>query len=443
MPRKTNSQPQSLGVGLPIGQVVEAEDEGIRTDDEKKKKCERCGFSPAFVYSDEDIVPRSVRFCQSCFDQYVWARRLTPTVYDQDPNAFLKGFLMGEIQGIPDDPDFLRRYRLRILSRMQKTWVRKRVSLQRSFVSRSSILYTAMGKDQSDRLVKLTAKLFDSERSLLLAEIRQLLKDEPMWTDFFKKIEGVGEATAAYIIGEIGAQQTLLCPNHKRPKPVTACGCVEWGSMDYHRTVLFDATRVQAFGIQAFPSSSDLKGYFGLGLIDLSKHANTKLDGPFFVANRIQRESQVNVQRSRLSLVLQDLAGSILKQNGPWRVFYDRKKERVLRSWWAKYGDTPPPVCTLCWQSKCERCLKKFGRNEHNEVVYAGEWEPGPQRKNGYPHWVCTHGGHHFGRKQSVHDTALRALASKVLDSLYHFWRHVELGEEPIRDPEVREFIGL
>jgi hypothetical protein len=412
---------------------------------EKVTHCERAGCENTFVstYKSPDIFPRPVKLCNPCYTEYLYALRFAAMDFQQDRDGFLEAYLGWKIRGIPSDENFRRRFALRNLARSQKKLAEELKSAKQSYSARAGQLIGILPAERIQELGKSIEETFNIRKKAILKEIQELLEQEPLWTHFFAHIFGEPNQTAAYIIGEIGAAQTLYCPRHKNPKPFTSCGCYIRDSQEYEQAIAFSSTLVYASGIEAFPSSSDLLAFFGLGLQPILVENGAGLqpalgpDGqPWRVREGTRKGDDLHINLRRKSVVIADLAGALIRQgeDNPWYQLYKELKQKQLEKWQARFSQNPPPACRMCYLARCPKC-------ERGEF----SWEPGDQQKEGYPHWVCTHSdtGHHFGTKKHIDECGKSQLAATILKALYHRWRHLELGEPDIQNPRLRALLPL
>lgn len=413
-----------------------------------KEGCQRCGWKVANSYSKDSAgrkLPKKIVLCPGCYKNFVWACAEHPFLWEKDPAGFIEGYLGGRVLPYPDDANYKRRLALRGLWRLRAIRVRQRQAYRVALEARQNDIRLAaeLLGEPLDKLMK-KALLGEAPKGISATESRMLalLEEDPVYSLYLKNIKevdkestGPGVVVFSGLIGEIGAAKTLLCWHHERngilrPKIFKECEHSREETLD--QRLIISKPNERAYGISAFPTSSNLRSYFGLGFQRiLSKDGSNE----WWVRAKPSRGGRLAHSLTRKTLAIEFLAGAFEKKPKdrapfPWEEVLIKAKEDQLIKWRNQYADRPPSLCTACIISNC-RCGG------------SGRWQ---RSESGSALWVCWchDNGYWFGSPKHIRYHALGKTASLFLDILYHVWRHIEgRGEMPRHPLALRYYTPL
>lgn len=414
------------------------------SEEKEKKGCERCKVNPPNVYKKG--LPRSVSLCDPCWTKFNWARVDRQSVWEADNGAFLEGFLRGDIPPYPEsDPLFRLRLAMRSVYRLREKRVLQRVALTRSFSSRSDDLHLA-AEILDEPFKKLRDKVLVEEVSpgisAMEGRLEKSLKLDPVYTRYLKNVNdahcGPGVITLAGILGEIGSARAVLCFRHERngkTAPRLFHNCEHGRGAKPSEAMLVSQPNQRVKGIWSFPTGGDLRSFFGLGFSKTggSFPAPPGVDSSWYVRSKMESGGELAISLARKKLVVEFLAGSIEKAknpDNPWNKFLQEEKVRKKEEWKTRFAENPPPVCTACRVSGCEKCGN-----------FTGNWErPGDPEQ---VIWVCRchEKGYWFGSDNHLRNHARGKIASVFLDFLFHTWRYIEGSGEAPYHPLATQFL--
>jgi hypothetical protein len=171
-------------------------------------------------------------------------------------------------------------------------------------------------KDNS-RLLKttfLSRNPFDDVEAKSLSEMRKLVRQLPIWTDWAKDVKGIGENTIGAIVGECG-------------------------------------------DLSKFASEAKLTKRMGLAVIDGVRQ------GGLLKSAKVEDWVRHGYSGQRRSILF-NFSASIIKIGGPYRVLYDAQKIREVRKAEAK-GLTVLPAAEIAKRVKGGADPKKFMSDGH------------------------------------------------------------------------------
>lgn len=398
--------------------------------------CERCDSSQ-FVNTYQKGLPHQVKLCPGCWKNLTWARTEHPGLWSENEREFLESYLQKGVSPYPDDPDFKRRLAIRALVRLRHKRLGQIGAMEKSCEARADDIQLAAEflEESPEELKDKFIKQAEDERiGPMGARIQKLLDMDPVYNRYLKNIRmghgsGPGTIACGWLLGEIGAARTILCLQHKRPKPLTVCehgrkdGSLEIDPEEFAEAILISTPNQRAYGINAFPSGGDLRSFFGLGFIETG--ATLPSGDPWYLRAKLSSAHQkTKYSRIRKTAVVEYLAGSFEKipkaisPRPPFAEFLDKEKISKAEEWGKRFKDTPPEICSACFLMGCKACFETKGR-----------WE---KPKDGNALWVCQchDGGYWFGSPAHLRNHARGKLASLFLDLLRHAWRYLELDDE-------------
>ena len=263
--------------------------------------------------------------------------------------------------------------------------------------------------------------------------MEKLLEETPIYTRYLQYITGPGVVSLAGLVGEIESARNILCWRHQGkmgPKPKLFLHCEHGKGEDLADALRVSRPNERVYGIQAFPSSGNLCGFFGLGFREAGVRTDDGQEVPWFISDRPSSGEELHTSLLRKTLVVQYLAGSFEKvpktkrgEDTPWVQHYVDEKELKAAEWRKAFRFNPPPACSACVASKCDNCQG------------AGKWEKPPDPDQAL--WVCRchKSGYWFGSPAHLRSHALRETASLFLKLYWHVARHLEGLDEAPRHP--------
>ncbi|MFH1612005.1 MAG: hypothetical protein ABH887_01950 [bacterium] len=398
----------------------------------EEKGCKRCGEGKGNTYKKG--LPRSVVLCDGCYKKFAWARVERKSLWNNDPNGFIDGYIKGAISPYPDNEDYQRRLALRALYRLRNKRVKQRVAMARSFQARKDdvILASKILGEKFEKTAKkilpgipLVADTMNEVSSGIIAiegRMKKLLEQDLVYTRYLKNIDGPGVVVCAGLIGEIGSARTLLCTQHWRggfTRPRLLSECEHGKDIELSEALLVSHPSQRAYGADAFPTTGNLRSFFGLGFRESGAMGG---DGEkWLFRNNPVAGGDLNYSRLRKTLVVEYLGGTFERKLGTaYNELYKQEKEQKLLQWRQWFADRPPKVCSACSASGCKKCDN-----------HSGKWER--PKKSDQAIWVCRchSSGYWFGSPMHVRNHARGKAASIFLDLLLHSWKFIEgTGED-------------
>ncbi|GEM_PF-4512483 len=398
------------------------------------KKCEKCGNARTNTYKES--LPRIVALCDTCWRNFSWARTDRSSLWEQDNSGFVTGFIAGHIPAYPDNAVYQRALGIRALFRLRAIRVRQRTSMERSFVARDGDIHLASDllNEPYEKVKKLVLVADISPGiSAMEARMEKILEEMPIYRRYLKYIVGPGVVSLAGLVGETESARNILCWRHSGkmgPKSKLFLHCEHGKGEDLADALRVSRPNERVYGIRAFPSSSNLCGFFGLGFREGGMFTSDGQKKMWYISDRPSAGEQLRTSLLRKTLIVQYLAGSFEKvpktkrgEDTPWVQHYTDEKDLKAAQWRKEFRYTPPPVCSACIASKCKHCEG------------SGKWEKVREQEQGI--WVCRchQSGYWFGSPAHLRAHALRETASLFLKLYWHVARHLEGLDETPRHP--------
>lgn len=412
------------------------------------KGCKRCGESGNLY---KEGLPAQVILCEGCYKKFTWARAERRALWNTSPSDFIEGFVKWNILPYPDNPDYKRRLALRALFRLRYKRVQQRTALARSFQARKDdvlLASEALGESFEKTAKKilpnipLVGEVMEEASSGIIAiegRMKKLLEQDSVYTRYLKNIEGPGIVICAGLIGEIGSARTLLCTQHwrggfTRPRLLSECehgGKISKSAEKFGEALLVSHPSQRAYGAEAFPTTGNLRSFFGLGFRDSG--VTDEKNGAWFLRSRPVAGGSLNYSLLRKTLAIEFLAGAFEKRKGiPWNELYIQEKEQKLSQWRERFSERPPKICPACMAMDCKKCKD-----------HSGNWEQPKDRNQAI--WVCRchSNGYWFGSPSHIRNHARGKIASVFLDLLLHTWKFIEGTGEEVQHELVKKHVDV